>query len=241
MMFWAWAGVPLGVYNIVSGFNIALQVQPQILAFLSLVTWIQVYYYEKRWSVPRSLAVIVPIAAVMAGIEVGLIYALRSGMSRGVDWPNTLMAALAALFLALGVLRHYWDVYIHRTVRGISFIFCGIDALGDLTSLIAVAYQPDLDILGMVIYGVELALWLGIFAAGGYYNLTPWLQAKSSMPADTQAPRERNSIEAQVTGGIGLHDLPSSTSAFRTSSASLDATRARARRSSMQFTSSEGL
>lgn len=47
MMFWAWAGVPLGVYNIVSGFNVALQVQPQILAFLSLTTWIQVYYYEK--------------------------------------------------------------------------------------------------------------------------------------------------------------------------------------------------
>lgn len=47
MMFWAWAGVPLGVYNIVSDFNVALQVQPQILAFLSLLTWIQVYYYEK--------------------------------------------------------------------------------------------------------------------------------------------------------------------------------------------------
>lgn len=46
MMFWAWAGVPLGVYNIVKGFNIALQVQPQILTLLSLTTWIQVYYYE---------------------------------------------------------------------------------------------------------------------------------------------------------------------------------------------------
>ena len=47
LMLWAWAGVPLGVYNIVSDFNIALQVQPQILAGLSLTTWIQVYYYEK--------------------------------------------------------------------------------------------------------------------------------------------------------------------------------------------------
>lgn len=47
MMFWAWAGVPLGVYNIVKDFNIALQIQPQMLAFLSLTTWIQVYYYEE--------------------------------------------------------------------------------------------------------------------------------------------------------------------------------------------------
>jgi hypothetical protein len=47
MMLWAWAGVPLGVYNIVEDFNVALRVQPQILTFLSLVTWIQCYYYER--------------------------------------------------------------------------------------------------------------------------------------------------------------------------------------------------
>jgi hypothetical protein len=47
MMLWAWAGVPLGVYNIVNNFNIALRIQPQILTLLSLVTWTQCYYYEK--------------------------------------------------------------------------------------------------------------------------------------------------------------------------------------------------
>lgn len=46
MMLWAWAGVPLGVYNIVKEFNIALRIQPQILTLLSLITWIQCYYYE---------------------------------------------------------------------------------------------------------------------------------------------------------------------------------------------------
>jgi hypothetical protein len=51
MMLWAWAGVPLGIYNIVMDYNIALQIQPQALTFLSLVTWIQCYYYEK---VPHS-------------------------------------------------------------------------------------------------------------------------------------------------------------------------------------------
>lgn len=48
------------------------------------------------------------------------------------------MAVLATVFLAAGVLRHYWDIYTHRTVRGISFIFVGIDAAGDLFSLISV-------------------------------------------------------------------------------------------------------
>lgn len=46
MMLWAWAGVPLGVYNIVEDYNMALQIQPQLLTFLSLLTWIQCYYYN---------------------------------------------------------------------------------------------------------------------------------------------------------------------------------------------------
>lgn len=220
MMLWAWAGVPLGVYNIVSNFNVALRIQPQLLTVLSLTTWIQCYYYESKWSIPKALAVVVPIACLMGGIEAALIVALRIGISRGIQWPVTLMAVLAALFLALGVLRHYWDIYKHRTVRGISFIFVGIDAMGDLTSLISVVFQPTVDVLGLVIYATELTLWIGVFACGGYYNLTPWMRWKLS---------DRNSAVAQsIEGspnqsgrGIALHDLPSSTSVFRTPSGEL--------------------
>jgi hypothetical protein len=209
MMLWAWAGVPLGVYTIVGQFNIALQMQPQMLAFLSLITWIQCYYYEHKWSVAKALAVVLPIGCAMAGIEVGLIFALRKGKQRGVVWPVTLMAVLAAVFLALGVLRHYWDIYQHRTVRGISFFFVGLDAMGDLTSILSVLFQPSLDVLGLIIYGVELTLWIGIFACGGYYNLRPWLQAKMNA---------KRSEDQRMSPAIALHDLPSSTSVFRTPS-----------------------
>lgn len=174
----------------------------------------------------------------MAGIEVGLIYALRIGISRGTTWPITLMAVLAALFLALGVLRHYVDIYVHRTVRGISFIFCGIDALGDLTSILALLFQPKIEILGMIIYAVELTLWIGIFACGGYYNLRPWLKQKmssrASNPADYTGPAPESNGEDVAAGSIALHDLPASTSVFRTSSASVDAARSRVGRSSLQ-------
>jgi hypothetical protein len=217
MMFWAWAGVPLGVYNITSSFNLALQIQPQILSFLSLLTWIQVYYYEKKWSVLRSLGVIVPIACCMAGIEIGLIFALRKGKANGIEWPQILMAVLAAVFLACGVLAHYWDIYTHRTVRGISFTFCFLDALGDLTSLISVFFQPHLDVLGIIIYGVELTLWMGIFACGGYYNLRPWLLERKKR-------RHSSANGVQNDGRDGsVHDMPSFTSAFSTSSTSVDA------------------
>lgn len=166
----------------------------------------------------------------MGGIEAALIFALRIGVSRGTTWPVTLMAVLAALFLALGVLRHYWDIYVHRTVRGISFLFVGIDAMGDLTSFISVFFQPTLDVRGMIIYAVELVLWIGVFACGGYYNLMPWVKRKveqrssrRSIMDDADAPEHTGA----VGGAVALHDLPSSTSVFRTPSCEVNAIRER--------------
>jgi type III secretory pathway component EscS len=178
MLLWACAGVPLGVYNIVSNFNIALQIQPQILTFLSLLTWMQCKYYGNKWPLPRAVSFAVPIGVIMGGIEVGLVFALRQAQDDKVQWPITLMAVLSAVLLCAGVLRHYWDIYQERTVRGISFIFVGLDAMGDVTSLISVVFEPRLDILGMIIYGSELILWMGIVACGGYYNLLPWVKRK---------------------------------------------------------------
>ena len=74
----------------------------------------------------------------MGGVEAALICALRVALNRGIHWPTTFMAVIAAVLLALGVLRHYWDIWTHRTVRGISFIFVGIDAAGDLFSLLSI-------------------------------------------------------------------------------------------------------
>ncbi|KAF2202207.1 PQ loop repeat protein, partial [Delitschia confertaspora ATCC 74209] len=224
MMLWAWAGVPLGVYNIVENFNIALRIQPQILTFLSLLTWIQCYYYERSWSILRATTLVVPIAALMGGIEAALIISLRIAHSKHTQWPITLMAVLSAVLLAAGVLRHYWDIYLHRTVRGISFIFVGIDAAGDLFSLVSVLFQPKLDVLGLVIYGTELVLWIGVFACGVYLNLVPWARKKlegKSSSISASLPVQQESAEP-----ITMHDLPSSTSVFRTPSGEIAIKRA---------------
>ncbi|KAL0943167.1 pq loop repeat protein [Colletotrichum truncatum] len=223
MMLWAWAGVPLGVYNIVEDFNVALRIQPQILTFLSLVTWIQCYYYERNWSVVRSLAVVTPIAAVMAGIQTGLVFALRIPKSQGIEWPMIVMAILSAALLAAGVLRHYWDIYVHRTVRGISFIFVAIDAAGDVFSLVSILFQPSVDILGIVIYATEFVLWCGVFACGGYYNLLPWVRKKMLAREEARRNGSAESAPSQdgagaPNNGISLHEMPSSTSVFRTAS-----------------------
>lgn len=179
---------------------------------------------------------VLPIACTMGGIQAALIIALRIAKDSRLQWPLTLMAVLSASLLAAGVLRHYLDIYTHRTVRGISFLFVGIDAAGDVFSLISVVFQPELDILGIVIYGTELILWIGVFACGGYYNLIPWVQRK--------VKRRRGNVDGGValspvcsrtsgreigptTEPVALHDLPSSTSVFRTPPGEFDMIRQR--------------
>jgi len=220
MLFWACAGIPLGVYNIVQNFNLALQIQPQILTFLSLVTWGQCRYYNHQ---PKNLRPSVIIALLLAlifgGIEAALIFALRNGLQNGTTWPLTLMAVLAALFLALGVLEQYLAVYKSRSVRGISFLFCGIDALGDVTSIVSVCFEPQLRVVGLVGYGVELVLWVGIFGAGVWFGMAPWVRkavAKDQVREDGGGDVEGGSA------GVALGEMPSSTSVFRTASNASD-------------------
>ncbi|KAF4435759.1 integral membrane [Fusarium acutatum] len=220
MMLWAWAGVPLGVYNIVKEFNIALRIQPQILTLLSLVTWIQCYYYERVQAL-SPLTRNEAKESVMGGIQAGLIIALRIAKSRSLEWPLILMASLSAALLAAGVLTHYWDIWKHRTVRGISFLFVAIDAAGDVFSLVSVFFQPELDVFGIVIYATEFVLWCGVFACGGYYNLLPWVRKRFGSEG------KRAEGEESAGNGVTMNENVSSSSVFRTVSGSGEGVRAR--------------
>jgi len=225
MLLWALAGIPLGAYNIAENFNVALKIQPQILTVLSLITYIQCFYYSSKWSASKCILVVCAMGVLLGGIEVGLVFALLDAVHRGRHWAVTLMGVLSTVLLSAGVLRHYWDIWVHRTVRGISFIFVGIDAAGDVFSLVSVFFQPKLDILGMVIYATEFVLWCGVFACGGYFNLLPWIRMKLSEREQKRTERERNEDrgieQVEVEGAsqdVELNRIGSSTSVFRTPS-----------------------
>lgn len=184
--FWAVAGIPLGVYNLVQDFNVALKVQPHVLIFLSLVTWAQCQYYGARWKASHVLVAAAVAGAVIGGVECGLYFALQQARGRAIEWPLMLMAALAAFFLTLGVLRYYWEIYKSRSVQGISFMFVSIDAGGDLVSILALLFEATVDPLGLVVYSVELGLWIGILALGAYYRLWVWLSNKLGRGGDPE-------------------------------------------------------
>ncbi|RDW87504.1 hypothetical protein BP5796_03198 [Coleophoma crateriformis] len=224
MLLWACAGVPLGAYNIVSDFNIALRIQPQILTVLSLITWIQCYHYDDKWSPLRCCAFVGVIGILFGGVETALVFALKEGVRKNTHWPLVLMGVLSTVLLSAGVLRHYYDIYVERTVRGISFLFVGIDAAGDVFSLVSIFFQLKLDILGIVIYSTEFVLWCGVFACGGYFNLLPWLRKKSggrSSRSEIPPYMENQAGPAPSEGmshDVSSEQIPTSTSVFRTPS-----------------------
>lgn len=174
----------------------------------------------------------------MAGIQIALIVGLRIAKARHILWPMTVMAILSAALLAAGVLRHYWDIWIHRTVRGISFIFVAIDAGGDLFSLLSIFFQPTIDIKGIIIYATELTLWLGVFACGGYFNLIPYVKkvlqihGRCIEPQDSGNQSNPTARTRSYVQGISMNDIPSSTSVFRTPSSDVAIARNRPNASS---------
>lgn len=197
---WAIAGIPLGVYNLVRDFNVALQVQPHILILLSLVAWAQCLYYGSGWRPARVLGASVGAAAGIGGVECGLYFALREARRRELEWPLILMAVLAAVCLMLGVLLYYWEIYKSRSVEGISFMFVMIDAGGDLVSILALLFEASIDVLGLVIYAVELGLWIGILALGVYYRLWVWVSGRLAGGKDNAVEVEQGGREC--AGGV---------------------------------------
>lgn len=83
-------------------------------------------------------------------------------------------------------------------------------------------FEPQLNPEGIAIYVTELELWIGVFACGGYFNLVPWVRRGVSEPRRAMEERKvgREVEDSQRSQGveITLHEMPSSTSVFRTAS-----------------------
>ena len=144
------------------------------------------------------MAVCLPTASVIDVVEAGLYFTLQHAWEKDIEWPMTLMAALAAVLLGCGVLRYYWEIYQSRFVKGISFLFVFIDAGGDVLSILALVFAPRIGILGIVIYSVEAALWTGIGVLGIHFRFHGWLLANIGRKSEglDSMPSE-NAVEAR--------------------------------------------
>jgi len=124
-----------------------------------------VFALEVFLSFPSSSLLAVP-PHYLIQTNISLIRQKKEGSKQNRQWSTTLMGVLSTVLLSAGVLRHYYDIYVHRTVRGISFLFVGIDALGDVFSFVSVCRLtspfPISPIL-FLFYFTSLALHIRLF------------------------------------------------------------------------------
>ncbi|XP_014559617.1 hypothetical protein COCVIDRAFT_24126 [Bipolaris victoriae FI3] len=159
MLLWSISSVPFGAYAIAQQFNIPLIVQPQCFGVLCGVSWAQCLIYGRKWRTWTASLLLCILLVIFAGVEVGLVFAIRPPYSRGVEWPVLLIGIIAFLTLISGYLPIPFELLKRRgRVVGIDFIFLAIDWNGAFFSLMALVAQNEFDALFGTMYALCCAI-----------------------------------------------------------------------------------
>ncbi|KAF1968930.1 PQ loop repeat protein [Bimuria novae-zelandiae CBS 107.79] len=155
MLLWTLSGVPFSAYAIAQNFNTPLIVQPQCFCFLCGVSWGQCLVYGSKWRTWTTTLLLTILFILFAGLEIGLVYAIRLPYQRGVDWP-VLLVGIVSFILLIGA---YFGIPIELLKRrgrviGIDFIFLTVDWCGAFFSLMSLVAQSEFDVLFGTMYAL---------------------------------------------------------------------------------------
>lgn len=110
----------------------------------------------RKWRAWTASLLLLALLAIFAGIEAGLVFAIRPPYSRGLEWPVLLVGIIAFLTLISGYMPIPFELLKRRgRVVGIDFVFLAIDWNGAFFSLMALVAQHEFDVL----FGTMYALW----------------------------------------------------------------------------------
>jgi uncharacterized integral membrane protein len=111
---------------------------------------------HRKWRTWTASLLLVVLLAIFAGIEAGLVFAIKGPYLRGLEWPVLLIGIIAFLTLVSGYAPIPFELIKRRgRVVGIDFIFLAIDWNGAFFSLMALVAQNEFDVL----FGTMYALW----------------------------------------------------------------------------------
>lgn len=110
----------------------------------------------RPWTVALLLTI---LFMVFAGVELGLVYAIRPPYQRGIDWP-VLLIGIISFILLIGA---YFGVPIELLKRrgrviGIDFVFLTVDWCGAFFSLMSLIAQSEFDVLFGTMYALCCAI-----------------------------------------------------------------------------------
>lgn len=110
----------------------------------------------RKWRTWTASLLLFALLVLFAGVEVGLVYAIRQPYADGLEWPVLLIGIVAFLTLISGYIPIPFELLKRRgRVVGIDFIFLAIDWNGAFFSLMALVAQNEFDVL----FGTMYALW----------------------------------------------------------------------------------
>ncbi|KAF1848760.1 PQ loop repeat protein [Cucurbitaria berberidis CBS 394.84] len=166
MLLWSISGVPFGIYAISQQFNIPLIVQPQCFCVLCAVSWAQCLVYGRKWRTWTATLLLVTLLVIFAGLEAGLIFAIRPAYSRGIEWPVLLIGIVAFVTLISGYFPIPFELLKRRgRVVGIDFVFLTIDWCGAFFSLMALVAQNEFDVLFGTMYALCCVIEMSMVAS----------------------------------------------------------------------------
>ncbi|CAM9024487.1 unnamed protein product [Wickerhamomyces anomalus] len=166
MFLWAACGIPFSIYFMSTRSNVSLQVQPEVFFCFCTIAWIQTLYYPPvQLSKKKITLMVVSFILFAIGCQVGFILWLRPLHDRGITWPTLIFGVIASVLLAVGLLPPYFELAKRKgRVVGINFWFIGIDCAGAFFSMLSVVVG-SMDIMGIILYCVCMALEVGIFTS----------------------------------------------------------------------------
>ncbi|CAL1705901.1 unnamed protein product [Somion occarium] len=155
---WALSAPFFGVYAIIRNLNVPLIVQPQILSLLCLTSWAQCQYYGHLQKVTTTMVVYVIILAVLAGFEIGMVFAVRPSYRDGNSRPIQFFGIFSSVLLSIALLPQYYEIYKHREVIGISILFMLVDLMGGVFSILSLVFKAEFDVIAAVTYSLVVFL-----------------------------------------------------------------------------------
>ncbi|CAR24109.1 hypothetical protein ACU8KH_03849 [Lachancea thermotolerans] len=164
MFLWVVSGIPFAIYFMVTKGNVILQIQPHLFMVFSGISYAQCLYYPPvQWKWRKIALMLVVLAALDVGMEIGFTLWLRPLYSRGTHWPSLIFGIVASVLLGLGLLPPYYELAKRQgRVIGINFLFLFIDSLGAWLSIVSVILG-NMDVMGIALYSVIAGLEIGIF------------------------------------------------------------------------------
>ncbi|GAA6063554.1 hypothetical protein JCM10212_002666 [Sporobolomyces blumeae] len=159
---WLFSGIFLGIYAILENINIPIILQPHCYGSLCALIFCQMVHYDRKWSLSRTVLLFLGYCVIGGGFEVGMYFAAKPGVDRGIKGASMPFGILSDLCLAAGFIPQFWQIYKDREVIGLSYLFLAMDTLGAVFSILSLAFKTNLDGIAFAGYLVVIIFEVAI-------------------------------------------------------------------------------